>query len=57
MTYEYVCLNCGNFDLEQSIKDDAIKVCPMCKAPVYRKISGNGFILKGSGFYSTENRK
>lgn len=65
-TYEYVCEKCGHqFDLFQSIKDDALKTCPKekCgqkkwgKGPVKRAIgAGAGLIFKGSGFYITDYR-
>lgn len=65
-TYEYICEKCDHhFDLFQSIKDDAIKVCPQekCgmkkwgKGKVRRAIgAGAGLIFKGSGFYITDYR-
>jgi putative FmdB family regulatory protein len=65
-TYEYVCQKCDHrFDLFQSIKDDALKVCPKdkCglkkwgKGKVRRAIgAGAGLIFKGSGFYITDYR-
>jgi len=57
-TYEYKCKKCGNiFEKFQSITEDPIKKCKICGGNVYRLISKNGnFILKGSGYYSTDNR-
>lgn len=65
-TYEYVCEKCDHkFDHFQSIKDEAIKVCPQekCgmkkwgKGKVRRAIgAGAGLIFKGSGFYITDYR-
>lgn len=57
-TYEYKCKKCGNtFEKFQSITADPIKKCKGCDGEVYRLISKNGnFILKGSGYYSTDNR-
>lgn len=65
-TYEYVCEKCGHqFDLFQSIKDQAITACPKdrCglkkwgKGKVRREIgAGAGLIFKGSGFYITDYR-
>ena len=57
-TYEYKCKKCGNiFEKFQSITEDPIKKCKNCDGEVYRLISKNGnFILKGSGYYSTDNR-
>jgi putative FmdB family regulatory protein len=65
-TYEYVCEKCDHhFDIFQSIKDDALKTCPLekCglkkwgKGKVRRAIgAGAGLIFKGSGFYITDYR-
>ena len=57
-TYEYKCKKCGEiFEKFQSITEDPIKKCKNCDGEVYRLISKNGnFILKGSGYYSTDNR-
>ncbi|MCP4703946.1 MAG: zinc ribbon domain-containing protein [candidate division Zixibacteria bacterium] len=57
-TYEYKCDNCGyEFEEFQKMSDSAIEVCPECKGKTRRMISGGaGFLLKGSGFYSTDYR-
>lgn len=65
-TYEYECSKCRkDFEIFQSMKDDALKTCPKdkCrqktwgKGKVKRKLgSGAGFIFKGSGFYITDYR-
>jgi putative FmdB family regulatory protein len=65
-TYEYECAKCKkSFEIIQSMKDDALKVCPknLCrqktwgKGAVKRKIgAGAGLIFKGSGFYITDYR-
>ncbi len=59
-TYEYVCETCGKeFEVFQSMKDDALKSCTCGKdGKVQRKIGGGaGLIFKGSGFYITDYRK
>ncbi len=58
-TYEYKCTKCSHrFEVFQSITADALTKCPKCKAPVRRVINGGmGVIFKGSGFYSTDNKK
>lgn len=58
-TYEYQCKKCGcNFEKFQSITAKPLKHCPECNGEVFRLISKNvNFILKGSGYYSTDNRK
>jgi len=65
-TYEYECAKCRkDFEIFQSMKDDALKTCPKdkCrqktwgKGKVKRKLGvGAGFIFKGSGFYITDYR-
>ncbi|NLT96210.1 MAG: hypothetical protein GXW85_11925 [Clostridia bacterium] len=57
-TYDYRCEQCGKFQIEQSIKAKPLTQCPTCGNPVRRLIGKNvNVILKGSGFYSTDNRK
>jgi putative FmdB family regulatory protein len=54
-TYEYKCEKCGDFEIWQSIKDDALSLCPTCGSKVQRLLSANvGFVLKGSGFYQND---
>lgn len=54
-TYEYQCGKCGPFEIWQSIKDNALAVCPACGSKVQRLISANvGFVLKGAGFYQND---
>ncbi len=65
-TYEYICEKCGGeFEYYQSMKDDALAVCPKdkCvksrwgKGRVRRAIgTGAGVIFKGNGFYITDYR-
>ena len=65
-TYEYACEKCGHaFETHQSIKDNALKVCPkeLCprktwgKGKVKRAVGGGaGLIFKGSGFYIPDYR-
>ncbi|EQA46818.1 zinc ribbon domain protein [Leptospira broomii serovar Hurstbridge str. 5399] len=58
-TYEYRCKNCGQtFEFFQSMKDEPLKECILCKkGEVDRLISnGGGIIFKGSGFYVTDNK-
>jgi putative FmdB family regulatory protein len=56
-TYDYRCEQCGKFQITQGIKEEPLKQCPTCGKPVNRLIGKNvNIILKGSGFYSTDNR-
>ncbi len=58
-TYEYECTKCGHtFEAFQSMSDKPISKCPKCKSSVRRLIHGGlGVIFKGSGFYSTDNKR
>jgi putative FmdB family regulatory protein len=58
-TYEYECRSCGHtFEAIQSINDKPLSRCPKCKSSLRRIINGGmGVIFKGSGFYSTDNKK
>jgi len=65
-TYEYHCSKCDkNFEVFQSMKDDAFKTCPEAQCQmtpwghgeVKRLLgTGAGLIFKGSGFYITDYR-
>ena len=57
-TYQYRCNECGlEFEEFQAISDEPVRVCPECKGHTERIITGGiGFVLKGSGFYSTDYR-
>ena len=65
-TYEYQCEKCDQtIEITQSMKDDALKICPKEHCPrktwgkgkVTRLIgAGAGLIFKGSGFYITDYR-
>jgi len=57
-TYQYQCDNCGfEFEEFQRISDNPIEICPECGGHTHRVISGGaGFLLKGSGFYTTDYR-
>ncbi len=55
MTYDYVCTACGHaWEAEQRITADPLKDCPNChEMTAKRQVSGGqGFILKGGGWYS-----
>jgi putative FmdB family regulatory protein len=58
-SYTYECSNCGVFDVEHSIKQDAYTVCPKCGGKEIKRQIGNNtnFILKGSGFYETDYKR
>jgi putative FmdB family regulatory protein len=58
-TYEYECTKCGHtFEAFQSMSEKPLSRCPECKGSVKRLIGGGlGVIFKGSGFYSTDNKR
>src|SRR3954453_11444342 len=56
-TYEYACKNCGeHVEVVQSFKDDPLTECPSCGGPLRKGFAPVGIVLKGSGFYKTDNR-
>jgi len=58
-TYEYECTKCGHtFEAVQRMMDKPLSRCPRCRSSLRRLINGGmGVIFKGSGFYSTDNKK
>ena len=55
-TYSYKCTKCAHeFDVQQSISDDAIATCPECKGKVQKVFGKVGVTFKGSGFYITDS--
>ena len=55
--YEYKCPKCGEFEVTQTITENALKKCPTCKSKVERQLSRTSFILKGTGWYVTDYAK
>ena len=57
--YDYVCTQCKNeFEVFQSMKDEALTTCEKCGGKVRRIITGGtGVIFKGSGFYVNDSKK
>lgn len=58
-TYDYVCEACNHeFELFQSIKEEAKRKCPECGKNKLRRLIGPGaaLVFKGSGFYKTDYR-
>jgi len=59
-TYEYKCDDCGfKFELFHSVSSKPELNCEKCNSKKIRSVitGGAGFILKGSGFYSTDYKK
>jgi putative FmdB family regulatory protein len=56
-TYDYRCQDCGNrIEVVQSFSDAPLTVCNVCGGRFRRVFHPVGIVLKGSGFYSTDNR-
>lgn len=57
--YDYECSKCNRvFEVFQRISEEPLKTCPTCGGRVKRLIGGGiGIIFKGSGFYSTDNKR
>jgi putative FmdB family regulatory protein len=56
-TYEYACKDCGeHVEVVQSFKDEPLTECPACGGPLRKVFAPVGIVLKGSGFYKTDNR-
>ena len=56
--YDYRCVYCGyTFEEFQSMIDEPLKKCPICKHLIKRIIYSPAIIFKGSGFYKTDSKK
>jgi putative FmdB family regulatory protein len=55
--YEYRCSKGHEFELTQSFSAPTQQKCVKCSARARRMISNPAVIFKGSGFYSTDNRR
>ena len=57
-TYDYSCRSCGaRFEVWQKMSDEPLTTCPTCGGEIHRIVYPVGLVFKGSGFYSTDNRK
>lgn len=55
--YDYSCPACNTtFEVEHGMKEHPEVVCPTCGGPCNRVFSASGIVLKGSGFYNTDQR-
>jgi putative FmdB family regulatory protein len=55
--YEYRCANGHLYDKAEGFDAPTRQKCPSCGARAQRQISVPAVVFKGSGFYSTDNRK
>ncbi|HHU88960.1 MAG: FmdB family zinc ribbon protein [Sphaerochaetaceae bacterium] len=55
--YEYACDACKiKFEVEQSMQEEPLTVCPKCSGTIRRVFSPSSIIFKGSGFYANDSR-
>ena len=55
--YEYRCPSCGaRFEVLRRMSDPPLETCEACGGKLKRIYHPVGVVLKGSGFYSTDNR-
>jgi len=56
--YEYECSVCHRrFERKQRFDEEPVAICPKCQGKARRVIHSVPIIFKGSGFYTTDNRK
>ncbi len=55
--YEYRCHHGHEYELAQGFGAPSEHACPQCGQLSRRRCSSPAVIFKGSGFYSTDNRK
>lgn len=56
-TYSYRCTACERaFDIQQSITEDSLTVCPSCSGALRKVFGAVGITFNGSGFYRTDSR-
>ena len=57
-TYEYECGLCHfHFERKQRFDEEPVAICPQCQGKARRVINSVPVIFRGSGFYTTDNRK
>jgi len=56
--YEYECGLCHfHFERKQGFHEEPVAMCPKCQGKARRVLHSVPIIFKGSGFYTTDNRK
>jgi putative FmdB family regulatory protein len=55
--YEYRCAKGHHYERAEGFDAPVEHKCPSCRSRARRQISRPAVIFKGSGFYSTDNRK
>lgn len=55
--YEYRCSSGHGYEKTEGFDAPTVQSCPDCGAEARRQLSLPAVIFKGSGFYSTDNRR
>jgi putative FmdB family regulatory protein len=56
-TYDYRCAKCGqHLEVYQSFNEEPLTKHKGCGGKLTKVLSAAGIVLKGSGFYKTDNR-
>ncbi|MDQ1468290.1 MAG: hypothetical protein QOH10_2705, partial [Actinomycetota bacterium] len=57
-TYDYRCAKCGeDIEVYQTFSEEPLKRHAGCGGRLTKVLSAVGIVLKGSGFYKTDNRE
>lgn len=55
--YDYRCTSCGKtFEVSHGMRERPPISCPDCGGSAQRLFDASGIVLKGSGFYNTDQR-
>ena len=58
LIFEYECSLCHfHFERRQRFDEEPVAICPECQGKARRVLHSVPVIFKGSGFYTTDNRK
>jgi putative FmdB family regulatory protein len=52
--YEYLCPECGRFELIRKFSDATVTTCPTCGSDVQKLLSAPAIQFKGTGWYITD---
>lgn len=56
--YDYRCQQCGHiYEKREGFDAPSLQVCPQCSGTARRVLTPPAIVFKGSGWYSTDNRK
>lgn len=53
--FDFECVKCGVIRKDVYVKSDEVPECAMCRQPMSKRHGGMNFVLKGPGFYATDN--